>query len=213
MSAGNPSPNARGAHSHELFLPFRPDAPALLVPARSRSPRQPRSVRSPSVRSSAEASVEQGRPAPTCSSAPTTTTPTTPRSKPGRHREATSRQHRPPPRRRRRTCSSVAPATTCSSARNTGRPHRRPRGRHRPDPELRRVFGGFGNDINIWAPGDGSDLFDGEAGQDTMVLSQVVNDAGEVSLSTSTAVRSRRSRSTTGRSSRARSSARRRPTA
>lgn len=51
-----------------------------------------------------------------------------------------------------------------------------------PIPNSDVIFGGFGNDINIWAPGDGSDLFDGEAGEDVMVLSQVVNDAGAVSL-------------------------------
>jgi hypothetical protein len=36
------------------------------------------------------------------------------------------------------------------------------------------LLGGTGNDINIWAPGDGSDAYVGEAGTDTMVFAPFV---------------------------------------
>ena len=49
-----------------------------------------------------------------------------------------------------------------------------------PIPNSDVILGGSGDDINIWAPGDGSDLFDGEVGNDTIILSQVVNTANEV---------------------------------
>jgi hypothetical protein len=49
-----------------------------------------------------------------------------------------------------------------------------------PIPNSDVILGGSGDDINIWAPGDGSDLWDGEVGKDVIILSQVVNTAGEV---------------------------------
>jgi Ca2+-binding RTX toxin-like protein len=51
-----------------------------------------------------------------------------------------------------------------------------------PIPNSDVLLGGRGGDINIWAPGDGSDLFDGGTGKDVMVLSQVVNVNREVTL-------------------------------
>ena len=45
-----------------------------------------------------------------------------------------------------------------------------------------RAFGGDGNDAFLWAPGDGSDFFDGGPGLDAVVFGLMgeVNDAGEV---------------------------------
>ncbi|MGH9027639.1 MAG: hypothetical protein ACRDWD_16215 [Acidimicrobiia bacterium] len=51
-----------------------------------------------------------------------------------------------------------------------------------PIPNSDVIFGEKDKDINIWAPGDGSDLFDGGPAKDTMILSQVVNTALEVTL-------------------------------
>ncbi len=41
-----------------------------------------------------------------------------------------------------------------------------------------RAFGGRGNDIFVWKPGDGSDLFDGGGGHDVVVFGVVGEDAG-----------------------------------
>jgi hypothetical protein len=51
-----------------------------------------------------------------------------------------------------------------------------------PIPSSDIIRGSDGDDINIWAPGDGSDLFDGGAGRDSMVLGPIVNEAREVTL-------------------------------
>jgi hypothetical protein len=51
-----------------------------------------------------------------------------------------------------------------------------------PIPNSDVILGGSGDDINIWAPGDGSDMFEGETGNDVTILSQVVNTGGEVTL-------------------------------
>jgi RTX calcium-binding nonapeptide repeat (4 copies) len=51
-----------------------------------------------------------------------------------------------------------------------------------PIPNSDVMLGQGGNDINIWAPGDGSELFDAGTGKDTIILSQVVNTALDVTL-------------------------------
>jgi Ca2+-binding RTX toxin-like protein len=51
-----------------------------------------------------------------------------------------------------------------------------------PIPNSDVILGESGDDINIWAPGDGSDLFEGGLGNDVIILSQVVNTANEVTL-------------------------------
>jgi hypothetical protein len=45
------------------------------------------------------------------------------------------------------------------------------------------LLGGPGKDINIWAPGDGSDAFPGEEGRDTQILAPfVLEDDGDLAL-------------------------------
>ncbi len=41
------------------------------------------------------------------------------------------------------------------------------------------LIGDWGNDINIWAPGDGSDAFIGDQGYDTMIFAPFVDDGGK----------------------------------
>ena len=41
------------------------------------------------------------------------------------------------------------------------------------------LIGDWGNDINVWAPGDGSDAFTGDQGYDTMIFAPFVNDGGK----------------------------------
>ncbi len=51
------------------------------------------------------------------------------------------------------------------------------------NPENRdRAFGGAGNDVFLWAPGDGSDFFDGGPGLDVVALGLIgeINDAGDL---------------------------------
>lgn len=45
------------------------------------------------------------------------------------------------------------------------------------------IFGGDGDDINIWAPGDGSDFFIGGPGRDAMVFGVIDKDAGNRPIS------------------------------
>jgi Ca2+-binding RTX toxin-like protein len=40
------------------------------------------------------------------------------------------------------------------------------------------LIGDYGDDINIWAPGDGSDAFVGNQGRDTMIFAPFVDDSG-----------------------------------
>jgi RTX calcium-binding nonapeptide repeat (4 copies) len=42
--------------------------------------------------------------------------------------------------------------------------------------------GGYGNDVNIWAPGDGSDFFHGGPGYDTHISAPIVLDGDNVAL-------------------------------
>lgn len=49
------------------------------------------------------------------------------------------------------------------------------------NPENRdRAFGGRGNDVFIWKPGDGSDFFNGEEGTDTVIFGLIGEDVGGV---------------------------------
>jgi len=41
------------------------------------------------------------------------------------------------------------------------------------------LIGDWGDDINIWAPGDGSDAFTGDEGYDTMIFAPFVDDGGK----------------------------------
>ncbi len=41
-----------------------------------------------------------------------------------------------------------------------------------------KAFGGFGDDVFIWAPGDGSDRFDGGPGEDTIIFGLIGEDDG-----------------------------------
>jgi Ca2+-binding RTX toxin-like protein len=49
-------------------------------------------------------------------------------------------------------------------------------------PNADRAFGDTGNDIFIWAPGDGSDFFDGGKGTDVLVIGAIDRTDGEVTL-------------------------------
>lgn len=49
-------------------------------------------------------------------------------------------------------------------------------------PNADRAFGDDGNDIFIWAPGDGSDLFDGGKGTDVLIIGLTDRTDGEVTL-------------------------------
>ena len=49
-------------------------------------------------------------------------------------------------------------------------------------PNADRAFGDAGNDIFIWAPGDGSDFFDGGKGTDVLVVGLTDRTNGEVTL-------------------------------
>lgn len=49
-------------------------------------------------------------------------------------------------------------------------------------PNADRAFGDAGNDIFIWAPGDGSDFFDGGKGTDVLIIGLIDRTNGEVTL-------------------------------
>ena len=86
-------------------------------------------------------------------------------------------------------------------------PHRRPgEGGRRPNSDV--LVGEEGNDINIWAPGDGSDAFAGNEGYDTMIFAPFVEKAERRPAADPlpTAARSRTSTSTARPPSAARSS-------
>jgi hypothetical protein len=51
-----------------------------------------------------------------------------------------------------------------------------------PAPNADRAFGDAGNDLFIWAPGDGSDFFDGGKGSDILVLGLIDQTDGAVTL-------------------------------